>query len=375
MIEAPDHSRLDIPQRILLGPGPSMVHPRVMLAMGTPVIGHLDPLFLQTMDRLQELLRYAFQTTNPLTLAVPGTGSAAMEAAIAGLVEPGDAVLICVKGFFGRRLVEMARRHGGDVQTLERPWGEVFSAEEIAQALRQRPAKVVAIVHAETSTGVLQPLEGIAEIVHAQGGLLVVDAVTSLGGVPLQVDALGIDVCYSCTQKCIGAPPGLGPITVSPRAAEVLGARKQPVTNWYLDLTGLAQYWGEQRVYHHTAPCSADFALYEALRLIAEEGLEARWARHRAHAELLWDHLERIGLELFVPRERRLPTLTAVRVPEGVDEAAVRRELLTRYNIEIGAGLGDLKGKIWRIGLMGYSSRRENILMLAAALDELVNRR
>ena len=374
--EGPPGPVLGLPMspRLLLGPGPDMVHPRVMAALSAPILGHLDPEFLGVMDRTQQLLRYVFQTRNRLTLSVPGTGSAAMEAGVASLVEPGDRVLVCINGYFGSRIAEMARRHGGDVATIERGWGEVFGADEVRDALRQRPASVVAIVHAETSTGALQPLDEIVQVVHEAGALLIVDAVTSLGGVPLGVDELGIDLCYSCTQKCLGCPPGLGPVTVGPRAAEKLEGRRAPVDSWYLDLALLQRYWGPERTYHHTAPISLTFALYEALRMIAEEGLEARWARHRANAELLWSGLEALGLALHVPAAHRLPSLTTVRIPEGVDESAVRARLLSEYGIEIGGGLGELKGRVWRIGLMGHSSRPENVTLLLGALGRLLGR-
>lgn len=369
---APEYPAVDVPLRILLGPGPSMVHPRVLRAMAMPVVGHLDPAFLDVMAQLQDLLRYVFQTENALTIPISGTGTAAMETAVANLVEPGDAVLVCVNGYFGERIAEMARRYGGDVQTLERPWGTVIPPGEVRAALARRPAKMVAVVHGETSTGVEQPVEEIAEIVHAHGGLLVVDTVASLGGVPLEVDASGIDVCYTGTQKCLSCPPGLGPITLGPRAVEALQRRRTPVTNWYLDLTLLQKYWGEPHLYHHTAPISMNFALHEALRLVAEEGLEARWARHRRNAELLWNGLQEMGLTLLVPKEHRLTTLTTVQVPDGIDEARVRRQLLDVYNIEIVGGLGELKGRAWRIGLMGFSSREENVLLLLAALEHLL---
>ena len=369
------YPELDAPARILLGPGPSMVHPRVLRAMAAPLVGHLDPYFLQLMDRIQNQLRYVFETENTLTIPVSGTGSAAMETAVANMVEPGDVVLVCINGYFGGRIAEMARRYGGEVRTIERPWGETFTPGEVEQALRGHPSKVVALVHAETSTGAEQPLEEIAKIVHAQGGLLIVDAVTSLGGLPVRVDEIGIDVCYSGSQKCLSCPPGLGPITLNDRAEEVLRSRKTPVANWYLDLSMVQKYWGAERTYHHTAPITANYALYEGLRLIAEEGLENRWRRHRKNAELLWEGLEDLDLSLHVPPEHRLPTLTTVRIPEGVDDLAIRQRLLNDYNIEISGGLGELKGRVWRIGLMGYSSRPENILLFLSALERLLYKR
>ncbi len=358
--------------RLLLGPGPSMVHPRVLRAMATPLLGHLDPEFLTIMDEVQELLRMVFETQNTLTIPISGTGSAGMEAALCNFIEEGDPVLICVNGYFGERMTDMAERYRADVRRIEVPWGEVFSAKQVDEALRARPAKLVAIVHAETSTGALQPLEEIAEVVHRHGALLLVDAVTSLGGISVGVDRVGIDICYSGTQKCLSCPPGLAPLTVSPRAEEVLKARKSRVPNWYLDLTMVQRYWGNERSYHHTAPISMNYALREALRLIAEEGLQARFERHARNAQMLWDGLADLDLVPYVPIDHRLPSLTTVRVPDGVDEAAVRRRLLNEYNIEIAGGLGALKGKVWRIGLMGHSSRPENVLTLLSALERVL---
>lgn len=371
LVSRPDIPPLTVPPRLLLGPGPSLVDPRVLQAMGTPLLGHLDPQFVEIMDRTQVMLRYAFQTRNPITIPVSGTGTAAMEAAVANMVEPGDSVLVCVSGYFGLRIADMARRYGGDVEVINRPWGQVFSTEEVKQALDRRPAKIVAIVHAETSTGVCQPLEEIVRIVHAQGGLIIVDAVTSLGGVPLKVDEWGIDVCYSGSQKCLSCPPGISPITFNSTAIQKLEARKTQVTNWYLDLSGVGKYWGKERTYHHTAPISMVYALYEALQIVLEEGLEARWQRHRTNAGLLWSGLEAMGWELHVPLEYRLPSLTTPRVPAGVDEVLLRQRLLKEYNIEISGGLGELKGKVLRIGLMGYSSRPENVLLLLAAIQKV----
>ena len=343
---------LQNPPRILLGPGPSMVHPRVLRAMASPLVGHLDPYFLEIMERTQDLLRMVFETQNRLTIPISGTGSAAMEASLANLIEPGDEILICINGYFGLRLVDMAQRYGAEIRTIDRPWGEVFTADEVRDALAQKSAKIVAIVQAETSTGALQPLGDISRVVHENGSLLLVDAVTSLGGIPVQVDEIGIDVCYSGSQKCLSCPPGLGPITLSPRAEQVLSVRKGQVANWYLDLTMIQKYWGSERTYHHTAPISANFALYEALRIVAEEGLEVRWARHRRNAEVLWQGLENLGLELQVPLANRLPSLTTVRIPEGVDGAKIQSRLMADYNIEIAGGLGELKGKVWRLSLI-----------------------
>jgi alanine-glyoxylate transaminase / serine-glyoxylate transaminase / serine-pyruvate transaminase len=374
LYEAPniDFSEMKIPPRLLLGPGPSMVDPRVLRAMSTPLVGHLDPSFLALMDKTQQLLRYVFETNNKMTLPVSGTGSAAMESAIANMVEPGDPVLICINGYFGLRLAEMAKRYGGDVQTITRPWGEVFDPDEIKQALTNRKAKIVAIVQAETSTGALQPIESISQIVHEFDGVLIVDAVTSLGGVPVEVDARDIDVCYSGTQKCLSCPPGLGPITFGPRAIEKLHQRKTPVVSWYLDMSIIEHYWGDERTYHHTAPITAIFGLYEGLRIVAEEGLAQRYARHAQNARLLWEGLADLGLKLHVDPKYRLPSLTSVCIPEGVNDANIRAQLLNQYNIEISGGLGDLKGKIWRIGLMGFSSKLENITLLLAAMKKLL---
>lgn len=370
---APARPPLETVSRILLGPGPSNVDPQVLQAMAASMVGHLDPFFLETMDRIQDLLRYAFQSTNPLTIPVSGTGSAAMETAMANLIEPGDPVLVCVNGFFGERMADMARRYQGEVRILQRPWAEVFTLEEIEAELKARPAKVVAIVHGETSTGALQPLEGMAAMVRGNGGLLVVDAVATLGGVPLLVDELGIDVCYTGSQKCLSCPPGLGPITLGPRAAAALAARKTTVGSWYFDLTGVQKYWGKERTYHHTAPISANFALYEGLRMLAQEGLEARWARHRHCAEQLWEGLAALDLTLLIPQPYRMVTVTTVRVPDGVNEALVRGRLREEFNIEIAGGLGELKGKVWRVGLMGHSAREENVAALLGGLDQILH--
>jgi len=367
-----NYGDLDTSPRVLLGPGPSTVHPRVLRAMAHPLVGHLDPEFVALMNEVQDLLRHVYQTENTLTVPVSGTGSAAMEASLCNFIEPGDAVLIGVCGYFGERLCDMASRYGAKVRRIDRPVGEVFEVAEFEAELKKEPAKLVAMVHAETSTGALQPIEGMAEVVHRYGGILVIDCVTSLGGIPVKIDEWGVDVAYSCSQKCLGAPSGLGPITVSPRAVDVLKARKTPVANWYLDLSLLARYWGNERTYHHTAPISMNYALREALRMVAEEGLEARFARHRANAELLWEGLEEMGMGLFVPLDHRLPQLTTVRIPAGIDELKIRKELLNTYNIEIAGGLGPTKGKVWRIGLMGYSSQPQNVLMLLAALKHLI---
>jgi alanine-glyoxylate transaminase/serine-glyoxylate transaminase/serine-pyruvate transaminase len=372
---APDSlADLNTSPRLLLGPGPSMVHPRVLRVMATPVVGHMDPQCLAIMGELQVLLRVVFQTGNPLTLSLPGTGSAGMEAAIYNFVEEGDPVLVCVAGYFGERMVEIATRAHADVRRVDAPWGEAVTASQVDEALKGHPAKLVAIVHGETSTGVQQPLEEIAEVVHRHGALFLVDTVASLGGVSVPVDKLGIDICYTGSQKCLSVPPGLAPITAGPRAVEVLNSRKSPVQSWYLDLSLLRKYWGPERVYHHTAPISMNYALREGLRLIQEEGLQACCDRHAKIARMLWDGLEALGLSMVVPAALRLPTLTTVWAPDGVDEAAVRRQLLEEYNIEIAGGLGVLKGRAWRIGLMGHSCRAENVLTLLGALERVLPR-
>ena len=363
---------INLSPRILMGPGPSMADPRVLKAMATPLIGHLDPEFLQLMDNTQALLRHVFQTENALTIPVSGTGSASMEAAICNMIEAGDTMLICCNGYFGHRMKDMAERYGAQVNMIHRAWGEVFDPQEIEDALNANPAQIVGIVHAETSTGARQPLDEIATIVHAHDALLIVDAVTSLGGLPVRVDEVGIDVCYSGGQKCLSVPPGASPLTLNDRAVDKLKNRKSQVANWYLDLTSLLKYWGNERTYHHTAPISSIYALYEGLRLIAEEGLETRWKRHQDNTEYMWAQLETVGFACHVEADYRLASLTTVTLPDGIDEASVRKQLLLDYNIEVGGGLGELKGKVWRIGLMGYSSRKENVNALASALKAII---
>ena len=366
--------QLDPPPRLLLGPGPSNAHPRVLQALSMRQVGHLDPAFIGLMNETQQLLRYAWQTNNQLTIPVSGTGSAAMEATLANTVEPGDVVLVGVIGYFGLRLVDMAGRYGGDVRTLEKPWGEVFSLDDLRAGLGEHRPAILALVHAETSTGARQPLEGVGEVCREYGTLLLVDSVTSLGGVPLFLDTWGVDMAYSGSQKCLSCPPGIAPLTFGPRAVEKLANRPTKVPNWYLDLSLVGKYWGSERTYHHTAPINMNYALREALRLVAEEGLEERWARHRSTAELFWEGLGELGLSCHVEPEYRLPSLTTVRVPEGVDAKAVAGFLLSEYNIEIAGGLGELAGKVWRVGLMGFNSRPENVLLLLSALREALAR-
>jgi alanine-glyoxylate transaminase / serine-glyoxylate transaminase / serine-pyruvate transaminase len=365
---------LDAPPRLLLGPGPSNAHPRVLQAMGMPQLSHLDPAFIQIMNETQELLRYAWQTDNELTLAISGTGSAAMETAVANLVERGDVVLIGVMGFFGERLVEMASRHGADVRVIEKPWGEVFSRSEIYDAVQEHRPAVLMLVHAETSTGALQPLDGIGAICREFDCLLLTDCVTSLGAAPMLVDEWGVDAAYSCSQKGLSCPPGASPVTFGPRAVEKIGRRRHKVDTWYLDTTLLRTYWlGETRAYHHTMSSNLIYALREGLRLVAEESLEARWARHQASAELLWAGLAELGLSCHVADPaHRIPSLTTVRVPEGVEATAVAKRLLRDYNIEVAGGFSKLAGKVWRVGLMGHNSRPENVLTLLAALREIL---
>lgn len=363
-------AELNPPVRLLMGPGPSNVDPRVLRAMATPVIGHLDPAFLALMDETIVLTRQVYRTENPFTIPISGTGSAGMEAVFCNLLEPGDALLVGQCGYFGERMVNMAGRMGARVRTVETAWGEVLAPEQVEAALRKTPAKVVAVVHAETSTGARQPLPDIAAVCRRYDALLVVDAVTSWAGEPLEIDAWGIDAAYACTQKCLSAPPGLAPITLGPRALAAIERRRTPVQSWYLDATLLQNYWqpGSQRVYHHTAPVSMIYALREALRIAVTEGLAARWERHaRAHRALVAG-LEAMDLQLHVPADRRLAVLNTVLVPAGVDEAGVRARLLQR-DVEIAAGLGPLKGRIWRIGLMGYNAELKNVLTLLAALE------
>lgn len=364
--------QLDVPPRLLLGPGPSNASPRVLAALGTPLVGHLDPRFIELMNQTQELLRYAWQTDNQLTIPVSGTGSAAMEAAIANVVEPGDSVVVANNGYFGLRLVDMTGRYGAEVSQITKPWGQVFTLDEFHAALQRHRPAVLAVVHAETSTGALQPLEGLGPLCREHNCLLLVDTVTSLGGAPLYVDAWQIDVAYSGGQKCLSCPPGASPLTLGERALTKLRARKTKVRSWYLDVSLLEKYWGADRTYHHTAPISMIYALREALRVVSEEGLEARWARHREIAELLWNGLGELGIGCHVAEPHRIPSLTTALVPAGVDAKAVCGRLLADYNVEIAGGLGELAGKVWRIGLMGYNSRRENVELLLSALRRVL---
>jgi len=363
---------IDPPVRTLLGPGPSDVDPRVLAALAKPTVGHLDPYYLKIMDELQGMLRELFRTRNRMTMAISGTGSAGQEATVANVVEPGDKVLVCINGVFGGRLADMAERAGGDVAKIDRPWGEVFTVAEVKEALARVKPRVVAIVLAETSTGAWQPIEEIAAAVGNAGAMLILDTVTALGGIPVEIDKWQIDAVYSGTQKCLSCPPGLAPVSFSDRAVEKILARQQKVRSWYLDVSLIANYWGGDRVYHHTAPINMTYGLHEAVRLVLEEGLEASWARHKRNQLALRAGLATLGIDYATQAGHELPQLNAVRIPEGVDDAAVRKALLERFGIEVGAGLGAFKGKVWRIGLMGYSSRPENVTKLLDALETLL---
>jgi alanine-glyoxylate transaminase/serine-glyoxylate transaminase/serine-pyruvate transaminase len=354
-----------------------MVHPRVLRALSSPLLGHLDPAFLALMDEIQDMLRAVFQTENRFTIAVSGTGSAGMEAALVNIVEPGDTVLIGMNGLFGTRMASIVERCGGRPVPVEAAWGRSIEPAAIAQTLEGHgPVKAVAIVQAETSTGVWQSLEQLGALCHAHGALFVVDAVTSLGGLPVEVDARGIDVCYSGTQKCLSCPPGLAPLTCSERAMQVIRQRKTRCTSWYLDFMLIADYWADgKRAYHHTAPVSMLYGLREALRLVLEEGLENRFARHQRHSAALLAGLEVLGFTPLPPDQERLPTLLCMKIPPHLSDADIRGSLLRDYGIEIGGGLGSLKGTVWRIGLMGESSTRDNVMTLLGALDAIFLRR
>ena len=359
--------------RILLGPGPSNVHPRVMKAMASPVVGHLDPDFMKVMEDIKRLLRIVFRTENEITFPVSGTGSAGMETVMANLIEDGDEVVVGVHGAFGTRMAEVAERQGAKVHRVEAPWGRIIEPAQVEAALKSaKKPKLLAIVHAETSTGIHQPIEEISELAHRHGAMMAIDAVTSLGCVPVEIDKWKIDACYSCTQKGIGAPPGLSPVTFSAAAMDSIRKRKTKCRSWYFDVALIEHYWGPDRLYHHTAPITMNYALYEALRIVVEEGLETRWRRHRANASAFQAGVRAMGLELAAQEGYRLPQLSAVAVPTNIDEAKVRAELLRLFNIEIAAGLGPLKGKIWRIGLMGEGSRRENVMLALNALEEIL---
>ena len=368
-----NYTELNTSPRILMGPGPSDMHPRVYKALSTQMIGHLDPEFVSIMDEVKKMVQATFQTKNNLSFVVSAPGSAGMETCLVNLIEPGDEVLICQHGVFGGRMADIAKRAGATVHMVQQDWGKPIDPKDVKAALENCDPKLVAIVHAETSTGVLQPLEEISKLVHDKGALFVVDAVTSYCGTDLRVDDWGIDAIYTGTQKCLSAPPGLSPVSFSDRAVEALDARTTPVQSWFLDLSLVKNYWaGAKRAYHHTAPVSQIYGIREAYRLVLEEGLEARFKRHQETHEHLRDGLEALGFSYLVDKEYRLPMLNAVYLPEGVEELPIRKKLLNEYNIEVGGGLGAFAGKLWRIGLMGHSCDKNHVNMLLSALKEIL---
>lgn len=363
----------EIELRLLLGPGPSPVDPRILEAMSRPTVGHLDPQFLDVMDDVNGRLRNVFGTSNEMTFPVSGTGSAAMEASLANVLQPGDVAIVGVCGVFGTRLAEMARRMGAVVVPVEAEWGRIVPPEALAEALEKNPrARVLALVHAETSTGVHQPLEEVGELLRGTDTLFVVDAVTSLGGLPVNMDEVGIDICYAGTQKCLGVPPGLGPVSFSKKAMARIRSRERPCQSWYLDVNLIAGYLGEERRYHHTAPINMVYALHEGLAMLEEEGLERRFRRHREVGAALQEALVERGFELFAQEGHRLPQLTAALLPDGREEGPLRKKLLEEHGIEVGGGLGPAKGKLWRIGLMGAGATMESVDRLLEAVDDLV---
>ncbi len=359
-------------QRLLMGPGPSDVAGRVLQAMSSPTVGHLDPYFLAVMNETQDLLRHVFQTGNALTIPVSAPGSAGMESCFVNLVEPGDEVVVCVNGVFGTRMCDIVNRIGGTLVRVDAEWGRAVPPEAVAKAVKGRRPKLVAVVHAETSTGACTPLEPIAAIAHDAGALFLVDCVTSLGGIEVGIDRVKVDAAYSGSQKCLSCPPGLSPLTFGTAAVAALEKRKHPVVSWFLDLGMVRDYWGTDRKYHHTAPVNMVYAMREALRIVAEEGLEARFARHRLNHRALVAGLEAMGLQMLVPAAERLPMLNAVRIPDGVNDLKIRKALLNEFAIEIGAGLGQFAGKVWRIGLMGESCRRRNVVLFLSALETVL---
>jgi alanine-glyoxylate transaminase/serine-glyoxylate transaminase/serine-pyruvate transaminase len=356
------------PKRLLMGPGPSDVAPSVLKAMSMPLVGHLDPVFVKMMEEIKAMLRSVFMTQNEMTFPVSGTGSAGMEFCFVNLIEPGDEVIVGVNGVFGTRMVDVAERCGAKVTKVEAAWGSIIEAKAVAEALKGKKPKLVAIVHAETSTGALTPVNEIAALARGAGALFVLDTVTSLGGCPVRIDEWQVDAVYSGTQKCLSCPPGLAPVSLSPRALEIARNRKSKVQSWYLDVNLLASYWGQERVYHHTAPISMNYGIHEALRLVLVEGLENRWKRHQQNHLLLKEGLKQLGLRIASQEGHQLWQLNAVGVPQGADEAGVRKRLLTDFGIEIGAGLGPLKGKVWRVGLMGETCKPENVQAFLSAL-------
>ncbi len=362
-------NQIEAPLRKLMGPGPLDIHPRVYQALTTPIIGYLDPAYLKILDRVGDQLRKVFQTRNRATNAAPGTGTSGMEACVANLIEPGDKILVCVHGYFGDRLRQMVERQEAQITLITEEWGRPIDPQKVEAEMKANSFKVITLVHAETSTGVLQPMDDIIKLADKYGVMIILDTVTSLGGVEVKMDEWGIDAAYSCSQKCIGCPPGLSPVSFSDRAIEAVKNRKYPVSSWYLDITLLEKYWEPERVYHHTSSSTLNYALLEALRLIEEEGLQNRFDRHLKNHRALVAGVEALGLEMLVSPEYRLPTLNTIRIPEGIDEMKLRSYLLETFNLEIGGGLGALKGKVWRIGLMGHSSSAENVLFFLSAIN------
>jgi len=368
-------NELQPPQKVLLGPGPSTVHPRVLQALSLPVMGHLDPTFFQVMDDVCEMLRMVFHTTNFMTVPISSTGTGAMETACANIIEPGDSILVCRNGYFGIRLADIAERCGATVHVMDTPWGKAVDPQMLKDELKKRPGlKAVGVVHAETSTGVLSDMKELVDVIHEPGALAIVDAVTSLGGHEVRMDDWGIDVCYSATQKCLGAPPGLAPISLSPAAMDVVAKRPSKVQSFYFNLKDLEAYWNQTRAYHHTSPINMTYALREALRMMMEEGQENRINRHARVAAALRAGAEALGLSLLAEEGHRLNPLTTLSIPEGIEDAKVRRALLNDYDIEIGGGLGEFAGKAWRVGLMGESARERNVFALLSALETILSK-
>jgi len=368
-------NELQPPQKVLLGPGPSTVHPRVLQALSLPVMGHLDPTFFQVMDDVCEMLRMVFHTTNFMTVPISSTGTGAMETACANIIEPGDSMLVCRNGYFGIRLADIAERCGATVHVMDTPWGKAVDPQMLKDELKKHPGlKAVGVVHAETSTGVLSDMKELVDVIHESGALAIVDAVTSLGGHEVRMDDWGIDVCYSATQKCLGAPPGLAPISLSPAAMDVVAKRPSKVQSFYFNLKDLEAYWNQTRAYHHTSPINMTYALREALRMMMEEGQENRINRHARVAAALRAGAEALGLSLLAEEGHRLNPLTTLSIPQGIEDAKVRRALLNGYDIEIGGGLGEFAGKAWRVGLMGESARERNVFALLSALETILSK-
>lgn len=368
-------NELQPPQKVLLGPGPSTVHPRVLQALSLPVMGHLDPAFFQVMDDVCEMLRMVFHTTNSMTVPISSTGTGAMETACANIIEPGDSMLVCRNGYFGIRLADIAERCGATVHVMDTPWGKAVDSQMLKDELKKHPGlKAVGVIHAETSTGVLSDMKELVDVIHESGALAIVDAVTSLGGHEVRMDDWGIDVCYSATQKCLGAPPGLAPISLSPAAMDVVAKRPSKVQSFYFNLKDLEAYWNQTRAYHHTSPINMTYALREALRMMMEEGQENRINRHARVAAALRAGAEALGLSLLAEEGHRLNPLTTLSIPEGIEDAKVRRALLNDYDIEIGGGLGEFAGKAWRVGLMGESARERNVFALLSALETILSK-